>query len=80
MERELIQELMYDLEREKNIDKQVDMIIVCADMLCAETQEDAWEFFYHEFNEALKKEPKDVVAAIRRMEQSLRGLKIKLLG
>jgi len=80
MEKELIQELMYDLGREKDMNKQIDLIIICADMLCDETQIDAWEFFYQEFNEALIKKPTDIIAAVRSMEKSLRGLTIKVLG
>lgn len=54
MEKELIQELKYDLDREKDIEKQIDLIVMASDMLCPETQQDAWEFFRTELNRALK--------------------------
>lgn len=78
MEKELIQELKYDLDREKDIEKQIDLVIVTADMLCAETQQDAWEFFRTELNDALIGN-KNITDMLRTLEKNLRTVKIKVM-
>lgn len=78
MERELIQELMYDLDREKDLNSQINLVIVAADTFHEETAEDAWEFFRSELNIALTAN-KNITTCLKTLENNLKGVKIKVI-
>jgi len=78
MEKDILQELKYDLERERDLNSQIDLVIVAADMLCAEVQQDAWDFFRVELNDALMG-TKNITDMLRQLERNLRDIKIKVI-
>ena len=43
MEKEILQELMYDLDREKGLISQINLVVAAADKLCGDEAEDAVE-------------------------------------
>ena len=78
MEKDILIELKYDLDRERDLDQQIDLVIVAADMLCAETQQSAWEFFRSELTEALIGN-KNITDMLRQLEKNLQNIKIKVM-
>ena len=78
MEKEILQELMYDLDREKNLNSQINLVIEASEMLCDENTEDAWEFFRNELNVALTSN-KNITTCLNTLEKNLKGVKIKVI-
>jgi len=78
MEKDILQELMYDLEREKDLNSQINLVIQAADMLCDDNPEDAWEFFRAELNKALTSN-KNITTCLNTLEKNLSGVKIKII-
>lgn len=77
MEKDIIQELMYDLERERDLNNQINLIVEASDFLCGESAEDAWEFFRAELNVALTSN-KNISTCLNTLEKNLKGVKIRL--
>ena len=78
MERELIQELMYDLDRERAINSKINLVVEAADTLCGEDSLDAWEFFRSELNIALTGN-NNITKCLNTLENNLKGVRIKVL-
>ena len=78
MEKDIIQELMYDLERERDLNNQINLVVDAADFLCDEKAEDAWEFFRAELNVALTSN-KNISTCLNTLEKNLKGVKIRIV-
>lgn len=78
MEKDIIIELKYDLDRETDLNCQIDLVVIASDMLCAETQQCAWEFFRSELTTALIGN-KNITDMLRQLEENLKDIKIKVM-
>lgn len=87
MEKEILQELMYDLSREKDLNNQIHLVITAAEFFVDidSDVEDAWAFFRSELNIALTSNknktfsPSSISTCLTTLENNLKGVKIKIL-